>query len=254
MANRLSVIVSRECLGRSRYKDKKQTAFESKEYKFKLREATPDGMVRTIAVVTVDMAEYLSVEETSCPTLQLMMETDGVDNAALMVDLSWGFAKEGKPDDDDVMSTQSAEEEIEDGPNEMDSSYRLPEEADDEETDERPEQDTSAFVQMRFSVFLQEEGEEEFDASCHPDWVSGSSCPASSDGELTSYRVGAGNRIWRTCEMPWPTKWMGVACGSSCLTVRLSTRRKRKICRHRSWIFCRDTTTTTMRRRRISVV
>ena len=81
------------------YKDKKQTSFESKEYKFKLREATPEGFVRTVAVVTVDMAQYLSVEATSCPTLQLMMDADGVETAALMVDLSWSFVKDGKPED-----------------------------------------------------------------------------------------------------------------------------------------------------------
>jgi hypothetical protein len=155
------------------YKDKKKTSFESKEYKFKLREATPDGLVRTVAVATVDMAQYLNVEETSCPTLQLMMTADGVESAALMVDLSWSFVKDGKPDDDDVMSTQSAEEEIDDGPDEVDASYRLPEEPDDEEDDDaRPEQDMSAFVQMRFAVFLQEEGEEEIEVSSHPDWVS----------------------------------------------------------------------------------
>ena len=155
------------------YKDKKKTSFESKEYKFKLREATPDGLVRTIAATTIDMAQYLNVEETSCPTLQLMMDADGVETAALMVDLSWSFVKDGKPDDDDVMSTQSAEEEIDDGPDELDASYRLPEDPDDEEDDDAPPaQDSSGFVQMRFSVFLQEEGEEEIDVSSHPDWVS----------------------------------------------------------------------------------
>lgn len=189
------------------YKDKKQTSFESKEYKFKLREVGPDGLIRTVAVVALDMAQHLSVQETSCPTLQLMMDADGVETAALMVDLSWSFVKDGKPDDDDVMSTQSAEEEIVDGADELDASYRLPEAgSDDEEGDDaRLPQDTSTFVQMRFAVFLQEEGEEEIDVSGHPDWVSGPSCHTPGNRDLTSYRC----RCWPSTELGAGTKRRG---------------------------------------------
>lgn len=186
------------------YKDKKKTSFESKEYKFKLREATPDGLVRTIAATTIDMAQYLNVEETSCPTLQLMMDADGVETAALMVDLSWSFVKDGKPDDDDVMSTQSAEEEIDDGPDELDASYRLPEDPDDEEDDDAPPaQDSSGFVQMRFSVFLQEEGEEEIDVSSHPDWVSNPSFSTLSSCILRSCHC----RCWSYTELGGSAKF-----------------------------------------------
>jgi hypothetical protein len=158
--------------------DKKKPEFESKEYKFKLREAGPDGLIRTVAVVAVDMAQYLTPQATSCPTLQLVMDVDGVDTAALMVDLSWGFVKEGKPEDDDVMSSQSAEDEIEDTPEEIDASLRMPDvldvlddDDDDDDDDDGSVQDTTGFVQMSFSVFLQEEGEEDLAVSGLPDWV-----------------------------------------------------------------------------------
>ena len=170
------------------YRDKKQPAYAGKEYKFKLREANrADNTMRTVGVVTVDMATHLTAEATSCATLQLVMETDddsGLETAAMMVELSWSFVKEGRPDDDDVMSTQSAEEEIEDiGPEDIDASYRMPidgydapDGADDEpndgdgDDDDEDDVDTSGYVPMKFSVFLQEEGEEDIIITGSTEW------------------------------------------------------------------------------------
>ncbi len=113
------------------------------------------------------MADYLNVESTSTDEpLQLMLETSrkaGVESAAVMVDLSWGFVKEGSPTDEDVMSTQSAESEINDDDtldvssvHETVGSYG---EADDSPRD------------MRFAVFLQEEGEEDLIIHGQPSWT-----------------------------------------------------------------------------------
>ena len=148
------------------WKDKKKPMFDAKDYKFKLHEAS-DGQVSTVGSVVVDLAQFLRVETTSSPTLQLVMETrGGVEEAALMVDLTWSLHKEGGPDDDDVISTQSAEEEVEDdGPEDLDSSYNLPD--DDDESDD----EEAGGIPMRFAVFLQEDGEEELVVAAQPAWT-----------------------------------------------------------------------------------
>ena len=125
------------------------------------------GKAQTLGEVSVNMADHLNVASTSTDEpLQLMLETtriSGVETAAVMVELSWGFMKEGSPSDEDVMSTQSAESEIDDddtmdvsGVSEAVGSYG---EADDSPRD------------MRFAVFLQEEGEEELVVNGPPSWT-----------------------------------------------------------------------------------
>ena len=149
------------------YKDKKTPAFDEKVYKFKLQEAV-GGKGNTIGVAEVNMADYLNVANTSTDEpLQLMLDltrTSGVESAALMIELSWGFIKEGKPSDEDVMSTQSAEDEIDDHDETLDVSGVDASAGDYEVADD-------SLRDMRFAVFLQEEGEEELVVNGQPSWT-----------------------------------------------------------------------------------
>ena len=149
------------------YKDKKATSFDEKVYKFKLQEAV-GGKANTIGVAEVNMADHLNVANTSTDEpLQLMLDltrTSGVESAALMIELSWGFVKEGKPEDEDVMSTASAEDEIDDHDETLDVSGADGAPGDYDVADDSPRD-------MRFAVFLQEEGEEELVVNGQPSWT-----------------------------------------------------------------------------------
>ena len=123
------------------------------------------GKAQTVGVATVNMADHLNAATTSAD-LQLVMDTsNGVDTAALMVDLSWSFVKEGKPDDEDVASTMSAEDELDD-----DGSALEMDDDDDYEDGGGGAVDDSP-VEMRFAVFLQEEGEDELVITAQPSWT-----------------------------------------------------------------------------------
>ena len=142
----------------SLYKAEGSTAFEEKLYKILLEESVGDGKTRVLGSVVVNMADHLNVEETSAPTLQLMMAAkNGVESAGVQVDIKWGFVKEGSPADDDVASTLSAEDELEEGAD-HDSG-----EDDDDGFYSRLNHD--GFVPMAFAVFLQDEGEDTVNVS-----------------------------------------------------------------------------------------
>jgi hypothetical protein len=136
------------------------------------------------------MAEYLTMSETKADTLQLVMDAaDGVDVAAIQVDLSWSFLKEGSPNDEDVMSTLSADAEDTGEGGEGHGNYVMPTRTDDDEDDEDADDDSEEdeedddedeeddddvefdereFIVMRLSVFFQESGEEVVSvAVCH---------------------------------------------------------------------------------------
>ena len=113
------------------------------------------------------MADYLDVASMSTDEpLQLMLTTtrlSGVESAAVMVDLSWRFSKEGSPTDEDVMSTQSAESEVDDDDT-LDVSSVAETVGSYGEADDSPRD-------MRFAVFLQEEGEEDLVVNGQPSWT-----------------------------------------------------------------------------------
>lgn len=95
------------------------------------------------------MADYLNVEETSAPTLQLQMDgRHGIDAAGVQIEMSWSFVKEGSPDDDDVASNLSGLEELLDGIVGQDH-----EDQDDDDDDD-------GLVLMSFEIFMQEEGQD----------------------------------------------------------------------------------------------
>lgn len=125
------------------------------------------GRAQTLGDVSVNMADILDVASTSTDgPLQLVLEPtrmSGVESAAVMVDLSWGFVKEGSPSDEDVMSTQSAESEINDDDT-MDVSTVSESVGSYGEADDSPRD-------MRFAVFLQEDGEEELVVNGQPSWT-----------------------------------------------------------------------------------
>ena len=75
------------------WKDKKKPMFDAKDYKFKLHEAS-DGQVSTVGSVVVDLAQFLRVETTSSPTLQLVMDKGYFRyNLVLIVLLPWILEK-----------------------------------------------------------------------------------------------------------------------------------------------------------------
>ena len=112
------------------------------------------------------MADYLNVEETSAPTLQLQMDgRHGIDAAGVQIEMSWTFVKEGSPEDDDVASNLSGLEELLDGV------------AEQGHGDQQDDDDDDGLVLMSFEIFMQEEGQDTIEVQvwslrCHTQCLS----------------------------------------------------------------------------------